>query len=47
MPEEPGIATADREGAAPIDFAPDSLGVRALVALAERLGGEAAGNGRT
>ncbi|MBA3421130.1 MAG: hypothetical protein H0U12_04445 [Thermoleophilaceae bacterium] len=38
VPEEPGIAAADREGAAPIDFAPDSVGVRALVTLAERLG---------
>lgn len=37
VPEEPGIAAADREGAAPIDFAPDSVGVRALVDLGERL----------
>ncbi|MDQ4072499.1 MAG: hypothetical protein M3088_06470 [Actinomycetota bacterium] len=38
VPEEPGIAAADRDGAAPIDTAPDSVGVRAIVALAERLG---------
>lgn len=38
VPEEPAIAAADRDGAAPIDVAPDSVGVRALVALAERLG---------
>ncbi len=38
VPEEPGIAGADRDGAAPLDAAPESAGVRALVALAERLG---------
>ncbi|MDQ3319191.1 MAG: hypothetical protein M3515_02905, partial [Actinomycetota bacterium] len=43
VPEEPGIAGADREGAAPLDAAPGSAGVRALVALAERLGERAPG----
>ena len=38
VPEDAGIAGADREGAAPIDITPESPGVRALVALAERLG---------
>ena len=42
VPEDPGIAAADRDGAAPIDTAPDSVGVRAIVALAERLGDRAA-----
>ncbi len=38
VPEDAGIAGADREGTAPIDTTPESPGVRALVALAERLG---------
>ena len=37
VPEDPGIADADRQGTAPIDAAPDSPGVRALVALAGRV----------
>ena len=38
VPEEPAIAAADRDGAAPIDVAADSVGVQALVAMAKRLG---------
>lgn len=38
VPEDAGIAHADRQGRAPIDAAPESRGVRALVAFAERLG---------
>ena len=37
VPEDPGIARADREGRAPIDTAPDGPGVRALNELALRL----------
>ena len=37
VPDDPEIARADMEGAAPIDAAADSDGVRALVALAERV----------
>ena len=40
VPEEPAIAQADREGLAPIDVAPDAPGVRALVALADRVAGD-------
>ena len=42
VPDEPGIARADRDGVAPIDAEPESPGVRALVDLADRLGNEAA-----
>lgn len=38
IPEDPVIAEADREGRAPIDLDPEAPGVRALMALAERLG---------
>ena len=37
IPEDAAIAAADREGAAPIDYAPDAPGVRALVELARTL----------
>ena len=37
VPDDPAIREADRQGVAPIDHAPDSPAVRALVALAERL----------
>ena len=37
VPEEPAIERADRDGVAPIDADPDAPGVRALIALAERL----------
>lgn len=37
IPDDPGIARADRDGRAPIDVAPDGPGVRAVVAVAERL----------
>lgn len=40
VPEDPAIAEADREGRAPIDFGPDTPGVRALLSLAERLGNQ-------
>jgi CO dehydrogenase maturation factor len=39
IPDDPGIARADREGRAPIDVAPDGPGVRAIVGVAERLAG--------
>lgn len=38
VPEDPVIARADEEGRAPIDVDRDGPGVRALVALAERVG---------
>ena len=38
VPEDPGVASADREGRAPIDVAPQGPAVRALVGLAHRLG---------
>lgn len=37
VPEDRAIEDADREGAAPIDAAPDAPGVRALAAVAHRL----------
>lgn len=37
IPEDPVIVAADRDGHAPIDLDPDSPGVAALVALADRL----------
>lgn len=37
VPDEPAIVEAERHGEAPLDAAPDSPGVRALVALAESL----------
>ncbi len=37
IPEDPVIARADEEGTAPIDATEDSPGVRALLALAERV----------
>ena len=39
IPEDDVIAAADRDGRAPIDLDPDSPGVRAIVALADRLAG--------
>lgn len=39
IPEDPVIAAADRDGVAPIDLDPDAPGVRAVVALADRLAG--------
>lgn len=38
VPDDEAIARADEEGVAPIDAAPDSAGVSALIALAARLG---------
>ena len=38
IPEDPAIVQADREGRAPIDLDPEAPGVKALMALAERLG---------
>ncbi|MBA3411435.1 MAG: hypothetical protein H0U15_11505 [Geodermatophilaceae bacterium] len=37
VPDEPAIVAAERRGEAPLDAAPDSPGVRALVGLADRL----------
>ena len=37
VPDDAGIAGADRDGVAPIDVAPDAPGVRALSGLAARL----------
>jgi CO dehydrogenase maturation factor len=37
VPDDPAIAAAERRGEAPLDVAPDSAGVKALVGLAERL----------
>ncbi len=42
VPEDPVIATADEEGRAPIDVDPAAPGVKALIALAERVGGQPA-----
>jgi CO dehydrogenase maturation factor len=39
IPEDATIASADRDGVAPIDLDPDSPGVAAIVALADRLAG--------
>jgi CO dehydrogenase maturation factor len=39
IPEDATIASADRDGVAPIDLDPYSPGVRAIVALADRLAG--------
>jgi CO dehydrogenase maturation factor len=41
IPEEPAIALADRDGVAPIDVDAGSPGVKAMLALADRLAGEA------
>jgi len=38
VPEDPAIAAADRDGEAPLDFAPDAPAVVALVAFARELG---------
>ena len=40
VPEDPVIARADEEGLAPIDVDPGAPGVKALIALADRLGGQ-------
>jgi CO dehydrogenase maturation factor len=37
IPDDPAIARADQEGCAPLDLAPSSPGVRAMVALGDRL----------
>ncbi|HWH30833.1 MAG TPA: hypothetical protein VNU26_18070 [Mycobacteriales bacterium] len=37
VPHEPAVVAAERQGRAPLDAAPDSPGVRALVGLAERV----------
>ena len=37
VPDDQAIEQADREGTAPIDFAPEAPAVRALVGLARRL----------
>ena len=41
IPEDPVIATADRDGTAPIDLDQDSPGVAAIIKLADRLAGAA------
>jgi CO dehydrogenase nickel-insertion accessory protein CooC1 len=46
VPDDEAIARADEEGVAPIDSAPDSPGVRALVGLAEQLGAGVSPRGR-
>ena len=38
VPDDPKIVEADRQCVAPFDLAPDAPAVRALVALADRLG---------
>ena len=38
VPADPEVERADRDGVAPIDLAPDAPAMRALVALAERIG---------
>ncbi len=43
VPEDPVIAEADEEGVAPIDLDPEAPGVKALRALAERLGRQPVG----
>lgn len=40
VPEDPAIARADRDGASPLDIAPDAPGVRTVFELADRLAGE-------
>ena len=40
VPEDATIARADEEGLAPIDVDPGAPGVKALLALADRLGGQ-------
>ncbi|MBA3251168.1 MAG: hypothetical protein H0T66_12860 [Geodermatophilaceae bacterium] len=45
IPDEPAIVAAERRGVAPFDAAPDSPGVRALVALADSLGPACSGRG--
>ena len=42
VPDDPAITKADRDGVAPIDAAPDSPGVGAIVALARRIAEPAA-----
>lgn len=42
VPEDPAIAAADEQGRAPIDVDPNAPGVRALLGLARRLGGQPA-----
>ena len=37
VPDDPAIVAAERQGLAPLDAAPNSAGVRALVGLAGRL----------
>jgi CO dehydrogenase maturation factor len=38
VPDDPAIVAAERQGAAPLDSAPDAPAVRALVSLANDLG---------
>ena len=38
VPADPEVERADRDGVAPIDLAPDAPAMRALVALADRIG---------
>jgi CO dehydrogenase maturation factor len=42
VPEDPAIALADAEGVAPIDLDEDAPGVRAILAIGERLAAQAA-----
>jgi CO dehydrogenase nickel-insertion accessory protein CooC1 len=42
VPDDPAITKADRDGLAPIDAAPDSPGVAAIVSLARRIAEPAA-----
>lgn len=37
VPDDPAIVAADREGVAPMDSAPDSPAVRALMGIADRV----------
>ncbi|MDQ3576095.1 MAG: hypothetical protein M3443_00490 [Actinomycetota bacterium] len=37
VPDEPAIVNAERRGEAPLDAAPDSPGVRALISLADQV----------
>ena len=41
IPDEPAVVAAERQGVAPLDAAPHSPGVRALVALGDHLAGGA------
>lgn len=47
IPDDLSVVSADQNGLAPFDTAPDSVAVRAVIALSERLTGEhGSANGR-